>query len=497
MSAQETSPATVYVEPIVSPRRAVRERDQWLLLKVSLLSADAAALGAAIALAYVVRFKMGIPFLVTPGHTVAYYSSVAYWTVPVWLGIFALYRLYDRQYLFTGFHEYTRVVNGCTAGTLVMMVMSFMDESLFISRGWLVLVWGFSVLIAGGSRFVLRRVLWHLRHRGYLVTRAVIVGANEEGKALAAQFLGDPRSGAQVVGFVDGSLPEGTAVVGGRHVMGRLPELERVIREGGIGEVVVATTALARDELLDLYVRLGHLDGVEIRLSSGLFEILTTGIRVQEISSVPLMTPSRVRITGIDALLKAMLDYSGALMGLILLSPVLLAIALLVKLDSPGPAFHRRRVLGRAGRPFDAFKFRTMVVDADERLAADPELRAAFEQGQKLRDDPRVTRIGGFLRRTSLDELPQLVNVLRGEMSLVGPRMIAPSEAALYGKWQLNLLTVKPGITGPWQVHGRSDIPYEDRVRLSMHYIRNYSIWLDLEILLRTVPAVLRSEGAY
>jgi lipopolysaccharide/colanic/teichoic acid biosynthesis glycosyltransferase len=138
-----------------------------------------------------------------------------------------------------------------------------------------------------------------------------------------------------------------------------------------------------------------------------------------------------------------------------------------------------------------------MVVNADEVLANDPELREAFEKGYKLKSDHRVTRVGRLLRRSSLDELPQLINVLRGEMSLVGPRMITPEEATRYGKWQLNLLTVKPGITGPWQINGRSEIPYEDRVRLSMHYIRNYSIWLDLGILIRTILVVVQGKGAY
>jgi lipopolysaccharide/colanic/teichoic acid biosynthesis glycosyltransferase len=246
-----------------------------------------------------------------------------------------------------------------------------------------------------------------------------------------------------------------------------------------------------------LYHSYGRIDALEIRLSSGLFDVLTTGVSVQEVSYVPLMTPDRVRITGVDAFLKATLDYVGALAGLILLSPAFLAIALAVKLDSPGPVLHRRRVLGLSGKPFDAFKFRTMVVNADAVLEANPSLRAAFEEGHKLKSDPRVTSVGRYLRRTSLDELPQLLNVLRGEMSLVGPRMISPGEVARYGKWQLNLLTVKPGITGPWQVQGRSDIPYEDRVRLSMRYIRNYNLWLDLEILLLTIPAVMQARGAY
>ena len=497
MSYQTTVSVPSYAARRARSKLDLRLIEQWWFLKVGLIAADALTLAGAIAFAYLIRFKTGIPLLDTPQHSLAFYSSVAYWAVPVLLVIFAFYHLYDRHYLFAGFQEYTRVINGCTVGVLVVIVMSFLDVTLSISRGWLLTVWVLSILSVGGSRFLLRRVLRRLRSQGFLVSPTVIVGANEEGRALAEQFLGDHGSGTQVVGFVDSAFPAGHPVVGGRTVLGGLGDLESVVEEQGISEIVVATTGLSREELLELYRRFGHSNGVEIRLSSGLFEILTTGVRVQEISCIPLMTPHRVRIMGVDALMKAMLDYTGAALGLLLLSPLLAIIALLVKLDSPGPLLHRRRVLGREGRTFDAFKFRTMVVDADAVLAANPTLREAFEMGYKLKSDPRVTRVGAFLRKTSLDELPQLINVLRGEMSLVGPRMIAPDEAVLYGKWRLNLLTVKPGITGPWQVHGRNDIPYGERVRLSMHYIRNYSIWLDLEILLRTIPAVLKARGAY
>lgn len=497
MTAQTALPVSARATASSRSGLTASPRMQWTLLKGGLVFADSAALAGAISLAYLIRFKTGVPFLSTPEHSLAFYSSVAYWVLPVWLAIFALYRVYDPRYLFRGFQEYIRAVNGCALGMAAVVFVSFVDERLIISRGWLLLVWGLSVLLVCGTRFVARRLLWGLRSRGYLVTRAVIVGANEEGRALGEQFTSDSRSGAQVVGFVDDALAPGAPVVAGRAVLGSVEELEQVIRDLGIGEVIVASTALTREGLLDLYRRLGRLEGVEIRLSSGLYEILTTGVTVQEISCVPLMTPQRIRITGVDAVLKAALDYAGAFLGLLALAPFLGAIALLVKLNSPGPAFYRRRVLGRNGRPFDAFKFRTMVVDAETVLAADTQLKEAFEKGYKLKEDPRVTRTGRFLRRTSLDELPQLINVLRGEMSLVGPRMIAPEEAERFGKWQMNLLTVKPGITGPWQVEGRSDIPYEERVRLSMHYIRNYSLWLDLGILLRTAPAVLRARGAY
>jgi lipopolysaccharide/colanic/teichoic acid biosynthesis glycosyltransferase len=175
----------------------------------------------------------------------------------------------------------------------------------------------------------------------------------------------------------------------------------------------------------------------------------------------------------------------------------LLLIALLVKLDSPGPALYRRRVLGVGGQTFDAFKFRTMRMDGDEYLKQYPELAEELERNGKLKDDPRVTRLGRFLRKGSIDELPQLINVLKGQMSLVGPRMIAPPEWVKFGKWKHNLLTVKPGLTGLWQVSGRSELSYEDRVRLDMHYIRNYTIWLDIRVLFNTVGAVMRGAGAY
>jgi len=170
----------------------------------------------------------------------------------------------------------------------------------------------------------------------------------------------------------------------------------------------------------------------------------------------------------------------------------------LIKLDSPGPVIHRRRVLGVGGRQFDAFKFRTMHMDGDRILGRNPELLVELQSEEKLKDDPRITRLGRWLRRYSIDELPQLFNVLLGQMSLVGPRMISPQEALRYGHHKSNLFTVKPGITGLWQVSGRSDLSYDERVRLDMHYIRNYSIWLDFHILfVKTASAVIRGRGAY
>lgn len=195
--------------------------------------------------------------------------------------------------------------------------------------------------------------------------------------------------------------------------------------------------------------------------------------------------------------IKLVLDYAVALPGLLLIAPLFILLSILVKLDSPGPIFHRRRVLGQDGRVFDAFKFRTMYVNGDEILAHYPKLRQELNKNYKLKCDPRVTRVGTFLRKFSLDELPQMLNILARDMSLIGPRIIAPDEIKNYGQYGPTLMQVMPGLTGLWQVSGRSDTTYDERIALDMHYITKWSVWLDIKILMRTVPAVMKGDGAY
>jgi lipopolysaccharide/colanic/teichoic acid biosynthesis glycosyltransferase len=212
---------------------------------------------------------------------------------------------------------------------------------------------------------------------------------------------------------------------------------------------------------------------------------------------VPLIGVNRVRLSDGETLLKRVFDILISTAALVILSLFFLILIIWIRRDSPGPAFYRRRVLGINGKQFDAFKFRSMRVDGDQILAARPELQAELSANYKLKDDPRITHLGSFLRKFSIDELPQLFNVLRGEMSLVGPRMITPPELKEYGQWGMNLLTVRPGLTGLWQVSGRSDVTYEERTRLDMFYIRNYTIWFDIQLVLRTIPAILSRKGAY
>lgn len=198
----------------------------------------------------------------------------------------------------------------------------------------------------------------------------------------------------------------------------------------------------------------------------------------------------------VERFCKRMIDIVGAIFCLVCTCPLSIAIAIAIKLDDGGPVFYRRRVLGVEGE-FDAYKFRTMRVDADKALEGDPHLKARFEQNFKMKDDPRITRLGAFLRRFSLDEIPQFLNVFVGQMSLVGPRMITRPELAKYGAAGHRLLSTKPGLTGYWQVNGRQNVDYNVRVRMDLFYIENWSLLMDLQILLRTPLLVLKAEGSY
>jgi exopolysaccharide biosynthesis polyprenyl glycosylphosphotransferase len=313
---------------------------------------------------------------------------------------------------------------------------------------------------------------------------------------LAADLSDWRSSGLRLAGFVSTGAEPGARL--NLPVLGTVEDIRRIIRHHGIEDLIVAITAVERQKLLELCEEVNAVPGVHMRLSSGLYELLTTGLTVHTTGSVPLVSLNKVRLEAEEAFIKTLLEYSLAFISLVVLSPVLLLIAMLIKIDSPGPVLYRRRVLGVSGKLFDAFKFRTMHVNGAALLRNEPELEAELRTYYKLKRDPRVTRIGQFLRKYSLDELPQLLNVIAGQMGLVGPRMITAEEAEKYGRHRLNLLTVKPGITGLWQVSGRSDLSYDERVQLDMYYIRHYSVWLDLQILfVQTIPAVINGRGAY
>jgi exopolysaccharide biosynthesis polyprenyl glycosylphosphotransferase len=462
---------------------------------MTLIVGDAFVLMGAFVLSYILRFKI-LPYYST--YSGIEYLLAAFWSILAFITLFAVSQLYRPGMILSGIGEYTRVFSGVTAGIMLMITVDFLYRgSTQLSRGWLIVYWVLALIFVSGWRFVFRQLVYAARRRGHLLSPAVIVGGNDEGGALAEQLRNSKTSGLYLVGFIDEQIPAGTTVSNGYKILGGFEELERAVTEDGIQEVIIAHTALEREELLSIFRMLSHLPDINVRLSSGLFEIITTGLTVKEIASVPLYEVNKTRIGGVDAWMKRLMDFGASLILLFVLAPLFLLISILIKRSSPGPAFHRRQVMGVNGKQFDAYKFRTMRMDGDNILEAHPDLKEELAQNFKLKDDPRVTSIGRFLRKYSLDEIPQLINVWRGEMSLVGPRMITPPEMEKYGKWGMNLLTVKPGMTGLWQVSGRSDVSYEERINMDMQYIRNWNLGLDIYLILATIPAVIQKRGAY
>ena len=495
----ESFPFIAVGKKIRKANSLVSRNGQWFLYVCVLILSDAIMTALAFRSAFWLRFEAALEIFYK-NETIAFnnYQFLLYSMPFIWLVIFAINGLYAKDNLLGGTREYEKIFRSATEGFLLIVVAGFLGPSLIIARGWLLLTWFFTFGFVTIARFFLRRGVYALRKHGFFLTAAVIVGANQEGRWLAEQLLRWETSGLHLVGFVDKKTPVTFPLFHDLVSLGTVDQLGEIIDRYDIGEVILASSAIStRDYLLEIFKKYGVSDKVNIRMSSGLYEILTTGLTVNEFAYVPLVFVNKVRLTGVDNAVKSILDYTLTITSLILLSPFILLIIFLVRISSSGPIIHKRLVMGLNGKQFYALKFRTMVTNGDEVLARHPELKEELARNHKLKNDPRITKIGSFLRKFSLDEIPQLFNVLTRDMSLVGPRMISPEEVSMYKQFDMNLLTVLPGITGVWQVSGRSDITYEERVRLDMYYIRNWSIWLDLQILFQTIPAVFRGRGAY
>ncbi|MFZ6028846.1 MAG: sugar transferase [Chloroflexota bacterium] len=479
--------------------KRIHRNTQNKLILIGLLIIDIFMLGTSFLMSYYLRFSLQLSFFQQDAvKDIAFYRNISLLLVPLWLGIFAMVGMYNRQRLMGGIEEYAMAFRGVSMGIWLVLVASFLNTTFDVARGWLVLTWPISFFFIALGRFLFRRLIHFLRHQGYFLTPAVIIGGNQEGRWLAEQMLSWTTSGLLLLGFVDDKVPPGTHLFRNLYSLGTVDQIDEIIQKYDIGEVILATSAISsRNKQLEIFKQYGVSSDVNVRMSSGLYEIITTGITVSEFAYVPLVTINKARLTGFDQFLKLVLDYALTIPFLILASPFLLALAIAIKLDSPGPIIHRRRVMGVNGKQFDAFKFRSMHINGEEILNAHPELKLELATNHKLKNDPRITRIGHIIRKYSLDEVPQLINVLRREMSLVGPRMITLEEVAKYNQWDMNLLTVSPGLSGLWQVSGRSDVSYEERVQLDMYYVRNWSIWLDIQIVLQTIPAILKGRGAY
>lgn len=409
------------------------------------------------------------------------------------MAVFASSGLYSSARSSSVFDQMTKILGGTSLGVMLTLAGVFFTQGWGYSRLLFVFAWVLVVVLLLLARAVWRLVESYLTRRGIGVRRVLVVGKGQPAHVVMHVIATEPRIPYQLVGFVS-DQPNGN--LGRFPCLGNMADLARVVTEHQVNEVIVALPGEQHRDIMRV-MRLCHRDGLEFRVVPDVFELSLNRVDVNHLRGVPLIGIKKDNIHGTNYLIKRLLDVAGAGLLLILLSLVWAVIAIAIKLDSPGPVFFRQKRIGRWGKPFMALKFRSMRTGAEDEQARLVDKNEATGPLFKMRRDPRVTRVGRCLRRTSLDETPQLINVLRGEMSLVGPRPGLPSEVADYEDWHRRRLDAAPGLTGLWQVSGRSELPFDEMVLMDVYYLENWSLGQDIKILLRTLPAVISGRGAY
>ncbi len=393
------------------------------------------------------------------------------------------------------FMQMRGIVTSLTVGVSILVAYYFVFEPPSNSRLLVPFIWFVSCIVLCIGRMFISTLVGLLHRLGLGETRLLVVGSGRLGKLIMQHIAATPNLGFSIVGFLH-DIHEPPADFGRFKLLGTLDDLAMVIRSMRVDEVIIALPSELHQQTIRS-VRLCERLGASFKLVPELYELSLSRIDMEAIEGVPLLGIRQQPLNTIQRAVMRLTDIVGAALILVLGSPIWLCFALLIKLTSPGEVvFHQNRV-GLNGRLFRCYKFRSMRRDAEQQLKNLLTQNEAQGPLFKMKDDPRVTPIGKFLRRTSLDEIPQLFNVLQGDMSLVGPRPPLPREVAQYESWQKGRLAMKPGMTGLWQVRGRSNLSFDEGVLMDLYYIENWSLRLYYRILSRTIPAVLFSRGAY
>jgi exopolysaccharide biosynthesis polyprenyl glycosylphosphotransferase len=485
----------VVVEGVIGLRSGVRRRGLRRGRTILLATGDLVAMTVAYLLTFEIAQRIApLPPVSAPAWLLV---SLAVLAVPAWLAIFTAYHLYDNDAVrisVASFDEVRDVFHAIIAGSLAILIVS---QGLRYIHGWwiysaveaaLFLVFALSLVpvVRGSIRsWVLPRMM--------APQRVLIVGAGDEAHLVHRKLRAHPEYGVDVVGVLK-SEEEANGI---GPVLGSPHDVARLVDELEIDRVVLASSIATHEEMLDLVRSVRRAD-VQVSIVPRYFEIFTSHATLDDVEGMPVVTLPSMRLGRSSRVLKRGFDLAVALLLLVLISPLLALIAAAIRLDSRGSAFYRQPRRGRNGTTFSIVKFRSMVVGAEQRRSEVLHLNEVDGPLFKAKQgDPRVTRVGSFLRRTSLDELPQLWNVVRGQMSLVGPRPFVVYEADQITGWARHRLDMTPGITGLWQVLGRNDIPFDEMVKLDYLYVTNWSLWWDLKILAQTIPVVLGKRGAY
>jgi len=473
-----------------------------LLLGAVLALGDFALLAGTFQLAYLLRFHL----LFLPDRPAPPFELYQQFSVLVALiGAIMLHTagLYRPQHFSFGLGPFFSVFRAVTLTSLIVMAMNFVLRGFITrydvetySRLIIIFSWGLGLVALSLWRWSLSAVLWQLRRRGRGRRNVVIVGTDPVAKGFCRAILQSEDFAYRPLGFVDSGNPTTTPVVAGLRVLGSLQDLPEIFRNHPVHEIVLASMDIDRETMARL-IRACERADVQFSMIPGFFEILTRQMRIQEIADVPVFQLEERIFQRWGRLVKKLTDLGVATVVLALFSPLWLLVALAIKLESRGPVFFRQARVGKGERLFFIYKFRSMYANAEERRAELEKDTPHVDALLNLSMADQITPLGRILRRFSIDEIPQFFNVLKGEMSVVGPRPHMPSEVARYEDWQRRKFDVLPGVTGLTQVSGRKDLSLDEMVRLDLYYIENWSPWLDLQVLLKTIPAVVWGRGAY
>ncbi len=409
--------------------------------------------------------------------------------------IFILRGAYNIRLTGSWFHQAKTIASATTVGLTLLIAYYFVFQVASSSRLLVPFIWAAVIVVLCVARMIVAGIMGILHQLGLGKTRLLVVGSGRLAKMVMQHIVANPNLGYSIVGFLN-DMNEPPGDFGRFKMIGTLNDLGMVIRSMFIDEVIIALPAHLNQHAIRS-VKMCERLGASFKLIPDLYEMSLSRIDMETIEGIPLIGIKQASLNSTQRFITRMVDICGAVLLLLIGSPLWLFISLIVGISSSGPIIYRQWRIGQKEKPFLTYKFRSMYKNADERLA----LLMAQNEAQgpifKIKDDPRITPIGKFLRQSSLDEIPQLFNVIKGEMSLVGPRPPLPHEVDQYEDWQKGRLSVKPGLTGLWQVRGRSDISFDEGVLMDLYYIENWSLRLYFKILLRTIPAVLFSRGAY
>ena len=470
-------------------RESTRDSTAWMSRYLrATVAADAVCASAAGLLALFVRFD-------NQHHVPLAYIGLSAAMPLLWVLSVAIARGYDARFIGTGSDEFRKVLNAGISLTAAVAIVSYLSKS-DIARGYVVIALPSATAAALLARYALRKRLHRRRYLGACMRRVIAVGHAAAVAELILELRRETYHGLAIVGACLSERPVMTEIAG-IPVCGGLGQVSAAVADLQADTVaVVACRELNSVRLRELAWELEATD-TDLCVAPALMDVAGPRTTIRPVAGLPLLQVDHPELAGMRQVIKMAFDKLMGLAMVIALAPLMTGIALAIRLSDGAPALFRQTRVGKDGRPFTLYKFRTMVPDAEGKKAS----LALQNNGHgllfKMREDPRITRTGKWLRRYSLDELPQLFNVLMGQMSLVGPRPALPEEAARYGDYVRRRLAVKPGLTGLWQIKGRSDLSWEEAVRLDLRYVENWSLALDLQILWKTGSAVLRGSGAY